>query len=128
MDSLKPFLDWRQTKEIHHHKNESIINVTSSTDKILADLAKRISLLERGQVMLAEAFEKSPLAARVRHLEERLAAGASMADLQLIAKAVDRMGQDLKSHNDRIAKAEDNTAFILKHAMADARLTEDALQ
>lgn len=104
MDRVTPFLDWRQTKEIHHKQEVH--------NHVAGDLAPSVGLL----------------GARVAQIEERIKAGASMADLQFVAQAAENALLKLQELEETIRKREEDISYLMKNAITDAMLKKETVQ
>lgn len=98
----------------------------SLTDKI-AEQTKQISALQ-AQRETQPAVDLSDLQSKLSDIETKLGGAPDGKDIQIIAQAAHDMGEKLKALQERVVKAEEDSAYALKHAIVDARLTEDKLQ
>lgn len=103
MDSVRPSLEWRRARGGDIHTTS---HVHQHTHQNVAELEKRVA-----------------------HLEERLSAGASMADLQQVAQAALNLEDSLKFVAARVLHNEDAVAW-LEHNTAhkDLFLKKDVVQ
>lgn len=104
MDSVKPFLDWRRARvsDVHNH---NVVNHHIHGGELEA------------------------LAKRVDHLEEKLKAGATMADLQLVVQAVLKQGDDMKLLAGKVLSQEANVDWLERNtAHKDLFLKKEQVQ
>lgn len=102
-----------------------------SLNEKIAEQTRQIAALEAQRSQQA-GVDLSAITEKLGELEgklnEGLNTGVEPRDIQILARDVLDMKNSAKAMQERIQKAEEDAAYAVKHALVDARLTEDKLQ